>query len=205
MSDETEDKALLAKWLAEILEDRRLSVNKAAKETRISKTQIGRYLSGEGSMPSLAYIKRIGNLAPHIHAPIGLLPSANGTSTPRREKDVIQLEVDDNCPIELKPKTPEQIVFRLKTRAIEMPPYCYLPGDILLLDRSLTKPKAGKAVCAEIYNLQDETRETVFRAWDPPYLMIATNDPKVPRTPIYVDGEKVAILGTVVRSLRISE
>ena len=202
----TEDQALLSKWLTVILAERHFSTYKAAQETGISKTQLGRYLKPEpgGSMPSLDYLKRIAGLAPHIPPPEGLLPHANGATHPGfREPDVTLLNVDDKCPVEMKPKTSNQSVWRLGTRAIEMPPHAYLPCDFILLDQSV-KPRAGQAVCAQIYDRQGGA-EMVFRAWEPPHLVIATNDPKVPRAPIYVDGDKVVIMGTVIRSLRVSE
>ncbi len=76
----------------------------------------------------------------------------------------------------------------------------YRPGDILLvaLDEN---PATGDVVCAQIYDWTKGRAETVFRIFQPPYLVAATGDPQLMR-PHLVDDAAVVIKGVVLQSLR---
>lgn len=78
----------------------------------------------------------------------------------------------------------------------------YLPGDVLIVDLTRT-PTAGDVVCAQVYNWGQDSAETVFRIYEPPYLVAATAAPEA-RKPLLVDGKNVVIKGVVTESLRIS-
>lgn len=76
----------------------------------------------------------------------------------------------------------------------------YRAGDILLVALGET-PLAGDVVCAQVYDWAAARAETVFRLFQPPYLVAACFDPKLMR-PLVVDGAKVAIRGVVVTTIR---
>lgn len=80
----------------------------------------------------------------------------------------------------------------------------YVMGDVLIV--ALTKqPKTGDLVCAQLYG-DHGTAETVFRIYEPPYLIAAPLDPSDARRlrrPLIVDGERVIIMGVVEASLRV--
>lgn len=78
----------------------------------------------------------------------------------------------------------------------------YLPGDILFVDLS-RKPEDGDLVCAQVYKWSKGTAETVFRFYDPPYLVAATSSRDL-RRPLLVDNDRVIIKGVVTESLRIA-
>lgn len=81
----------------------------------------------------------------------------------------------------------------LQTHALEMSGY--LPGDIVIVDLNV-QPRAEDVVCAQIYDWSRMKAETVFRLYQPPYLM--TNSMRVgPQKPIPVDGNQVVIRGVV--------
>ncbi|MGH6907913.1 MAG: hypothetical protein ACREDX_08660, partial [Aestuariivirga sp.] len=86
----------------------------------------------------------------------------------------------------------------LNSRALEGAGY--RPGDILLVALDET-PAAGDVVCAQIYDWVKAKAETVFRIFQPPYLVAATSDPQLMR-PHLVDDAAVAIKGVVLQSLR---
>jgi SOS-response transcriptional repressor LexA len=86
----------------------------------------------------------------------------------------------------------------LKSRALESAGY--LPGDILLVALGET-PVAGDIVCAQIYDWNAGKAQTVFRLFQPPYLIAATTEASLLR-PHVVDDEKVVIKGVVMNSLR---
>ncbi len=95
--------------------------------------------------------------------------------------------------------TPNQLVREINTRALELAGY--LPGDQVLIDMSVA-PQADDVVIAQVYNLERGTAETVLRAYDPPYLVVRTADPRTRTKPLLVDGTQVKIMGVVLRALR---
>jgi transcriptional regulator with XRE-family HTH domain len=86
----------------------------------------------------------------------------------------------------------------LQSRALEGAGY--RPGDILLVALGET-PATGDVVCAQIYDWTKGRAETVFRIFQPPYLIAATGDPQFMR-PHLVDDGAVTIKGVVLHSLR---
>ena len=94
---------------------------------------------------------------------------------------------------------PAASIFVLRSHALEESGY--QPGDIVILDLNAT-PEAGDAVCAQIYDFARMRAQTVWRIFEPPYLIPATRDPAM-RKPILVDNDVVAIKGVITESLRI--
>lgn len=91
----------------------------------------------------------------------------------------------------------------LKTRALEM--LGYRPGDICIVDLN-AKAASGNPVCAQSYNWEHGRAETVFRVYEPPYLVAMTADPSLAeliRKPLLVDNDRVIIKGVVTDSLRV--
>jgi hypothetical protein len=86
----------------------------------------------------------------------------------------------------------------LRSRALETAGY--MPGDILVVDLNLQQ-QPGDVVCAQLYDWPRGSAHTVFRKWEPPYLVSATFDQSA-LAPIYVDNRNVMIKGVVVMSLR---
>jgi hypothetical protein len=102
--------------------------------------------------------------------------------------------------IEADKLTPDQSEWKLTTRALELAGY--IPGDVVRLDMK-APPQAGDAVFAQVYNFERGNAETRFRLFDPPYLVTRTMDPGVNNRPLYIDGERVLIIGPVVRTVRM--
>jgi hypothetical protein len=86
----------------------------------------------------------------------------------------------------------------LRTRALE--DAGFFPGDIVILDQAAA-PAGGDVVCANVYDRNKLAAETVWRIFQPPYLIAASRDPAY-RKPLYVDGEHVLIRGVVTDQLR---
>jgi len=84
----------------------------------------------------------------------------------------------------------------LRTRALELAGY--LPGDIVVLDLGI-EAKAGDVVCAQIYDIQRMRADTIWRIYEPPYLVAASADPAL-RKPHRDDA--AAIKGVVVGLVR---
>lgn len=100
----------------------------------------------------------------------------------------------------LRPESPNQSVWRINSRGLEL--LGYMPGDIALLDQA-EAPRRADVVCAQAYSADNTSAESVFRYYDPPYLLTRTADPGAQRKPLLVDGERVVIMGVVVRSMRV--
>lgn len=72
-------------------------------------------------------------------------------------------------------------------------------GDVLLVDLN-AEPRAGDIVCAQLYDWTRRAKRTVFRLYEPPFLLsggISGRD----RGPVAVDGQNVVVKGVVVARL----
>lgn len=76
----------------------------------------------------------------------------------------------------------------------------YLPGDVLIVDTT-AQAKPGDAVCAQVADYQRGAAETVFRIFDPPFLVGAGRE-RMAYKPLLIDGQRVTVRGVVVNSLR---
>jgi hypothetical protein len=89
-------------------------------------------------------------------------------------------------------------VWRLKTTALEQ--VGYLPGDLVFVDlNAIAQPQ--DAVCAQVIDWTRGGHETVWRVFDPPFLVGAGNE-RTAYKPLLVDNERVVIKGVVVESFR---
>lgn len=86
----------------------------------------------------------------------------------------------------------------LKSRALELAGY--QPGDTLFVRLGETALR-GDVVCAQIYDWSLRKAETVFRIFDPPYLLSATTDSTLLR-PLEINSENITIKGVVLHCLR---
>ena len=88
--------------------------------------------------------------------------------------------------------------YRLESRALECAGF--QPGDTMIVDLN-AGPQPGDVVCAQIYDYARALADTVFRVYEPPYLVSATFDARL-RRPLVLDQHLVDIKGVVVASLR---
>ncbi len=84
----------------------------------------------------------------------------------------------------------------LKTRALEH--LGFMPGDIALLDLNASW-RAGDIVCAQLYNHERGRTETIWRRYEPPYLVASSTDPAFLK-PLHEDS--VARKGVVMVTFR---
>lgn len=173
-----------------------------AKEAGQSENTLTRFRSRDGAVLSGLTIRLICELTGLPGPETYLMPNAAGFSEeavaykpPSGKGDdamvgrLVMLAIKDR---------PNATPWVLKSRAIEAAGY--LPGDILIADASLT-PQAGDIVCAQVYDLRQGTAETVFRLYEPPYLISASNESSL-RKPLPVDNERVIVMGTVTETFR---
>ncbi|MEM7067942.1 MAG: hypothetical protein AAF478_03585 [Pseudomonadota bacterium] len=80
------------------------------------------------------------------------------------------------------------------TRSILLDLAGLLPGDIVIVD-SISSPKTGDIVCAQLFDFSANRAEIAFRIYDPPYLV--TRSSAQMTKPITVDDDTVKIVGVV--------
>lgn len=88
--------------------------------------------------------------------------------------------------------------WKLQSRALEA--VGFLPGDVLAVDISET-PRAGDIVCADVDLILPGRIDTIFRVFDPPYLVAATGSLPLLK-PMIVDERHVIVRGVVVNMFR---
>jgi hypothetical protein len=88
--------------------------------------------------------------------------------------------------------------WQLRTRALESAGL--LVGDIVIADSGAT-PIGGDTVCAQVHDMRTGKAEIIFRLFEPPYLITASNDPAL-RRPMLIDNERVVVVGPITESFR---
>jgi hypothetical protein len=193
-------------WLAEVLERTKLKPSQLAVGAGVSSSTLTRLLNSDDYSGTLApeTIERIKDTY-RVPGPeelagggksvlIGLSEAAR--FDPKREpadlSTIITAVINGRSDTE---------AWRLKTMALEG--VGYLPGDIVFV-RILANgesPRSQDAVCAKIIDHQHGSEETVWRIFDPPFLVGAANE-RTAYKPVLVDGERVRIFGVVEQSFR---
>lgn len=77
----------------------------------------------------------------------------------------------------------------------------YLPGDILIYDMR-AMPRAGDVVRALVKDRNGNIEETVWRLYDPPYLVGMTRDPAHMPKPLTEVPSRVEIVGVAIGMIR---
>lgn len=180
-------------WLKGLMDATGVKAHKIAEEAGISASTLYNVLDKDmSSVLSADTIDKI-TVAFSYHGPDAA--TSNGQAAGFREPEALKLE-PEVASKECRPKHPGQSVWRLQTRALELPPYGYQPGDEVLIDDHVA-PKPQDVVCANT-----ATGETVWRVFVPPYyLLTATADTNIPPTPL-INQHDATIMGVVIRSVR---
>jgi hypothetical protein len=89
-------------------------------------------------------------------------------------------------------------IWRLRTDALIVAGY--LPGDLVLVDPA-AEAKPQDLVSARVADWQRGNEQTLFRIFDPPFLVAASQD-RTAFKPLLVDPERVQLRGVVIESYR---
>ncbi|MGL4397619.1 MAG: hypothetical protein ACRCS9_13850 [Hyphomicrobium sp.] len=198
MSNTKDDRAVKV-WLEAAIKYSGLRPTPFAKKVGLSASTVVRALDPEN--PTELDSRSITKIVENLGIPG---PYTDRSGTPSRGPGFAEdeLGVPDSQPPTFagEPLTPNQYVREIRTRALELEGYP--PGALALFDMSMG-PRAGDAVAANIYNLQRGSAETVFRLYDPPYLISRSTDRSVQAKPQLVDNERVKIMAVVTKTLLI--
>lgn len=194
-------------WLREVLETKRLTPSRLAIGAGVSDTTISRLLNNEEYTGTLAQetIERIKDTY-KVPGPEEFAGGRRGVAllglSEAARFDVRREQNDLAAVVEAILRGRNHVEpWRLKTMALEG--VGYLPGDIvfveILAEGQLPKPQ--DAVCAQVVDYQHGSAETVWRVYDPPFLVGAANE-RTAYKPLLVDGERVKVVGVIREAYR---
>lgn len=194
-------KEIVAAWVRDVIRQTGIKATPLAKAAGLAPSTLLRTLDPEN--PGYLDAASIGKIVKKFGMPppdlFGGASSRTGAPSGFPEPELRELDAPAQSFAGVS-LTPNQFVRAVATRALELAGY--LPGDLVLIDMALA-PGADDVVIAQVYNLERGTAETVLRAYDPPYLVVRTADPRCRAKPLLADGTQVKIMGTVVRALRL--
>lgn len=202
----TTDRDDLRTWLRAVLAHMGWSGAELAKRIRVNQSTINRFIND----PTATHVLSPKSLKA-IELATGLLPlqlpsapgrPARGLSEPEAEAFSIDAPEADRELAELvrayvKARN-HMATWTMRSRALEHAGF--LPGDVLIVDIN-ERARAHDVVCAQIYDWNVVKAETVFRIFEPPYLIAASGQPDLMK-PLLVDDDRVVIKGVVVHSMR---
>lgn len=188
------------RWLVDLLARTGDTPTSLARKSGIAQTTLTRFLGdadGDGPMLTLRTISKIAHATGS--SPEGFeAPAPDLRQTGFAENDGEPIRAPDAMPSDLREAisalTRGQSAadpWTIKTHALVHAGL--LPGDIVIVDLGLTA-RPGDVVCAQHYSWAQGSAETIFRIYEPPYLVAASSDPEL-RRPLVVDDERVIIKG----------
>ena len=183
-------RARVADWIAGIEARFGVTVAEIAARSSLQPSTIYRWLDDKsGHMPSHVSVARIANA---FKIPPPTLSDASNPGFSETPVTMTDAPADE-------PAGENLSWWRVGDRALELAGF--LPGDRVLLDQA-QQARAGDVVIAQIYDFERGAADTRLRWYDPPFLVTRTMDPALAGKPILVDGERVVIMGPIVRLLR---
>ena len=198
-------------WVRDILTRMKITPTKLAERVGVHPTTLTRFLNHPDastlSSNTVAKIAHVAGLpAPHpVGAPIGLAALRPAGSMPglmEAEAEPFQAGQQQggiDAAIErLTAGRNSADAWVLRTTTLEL--VGHLPGDIVIVDLA-AKPERGDVVCAQVYRWSEGKADTIFRLFEPPYLVAASLTADL-RKPIIVDNDRVIIKGVVTELLR---
>jgi hypothetical protein len=181
-----------------------ISANELAKRAGFNPSTLQRPMNAPDwknalSGRTLAAIGKVANLKPMEYPtrPAGFGEAEAVPFVYDERSDTIEANVD-RAVRELTRGRNGRDPWQIRSHALELSGI--LPGDIVIVDLNM-QPKPKDIVCAQLYEWSHMKAETVFRVYDPPYLM--TNSMRFGvQKPLLVDDNRVAIKGVVDVVLR---
>lgn len=186
-------------WLAQILRETGVSPTNLARRAGLSPSTLTRFMNSDidGHVLSARTIAKIQHAAEagetSAAAPPGGFAESDGdllAGDPHPMRTAIDALAD---------RFNARDAWVLRSRSLEAAGYRV--GDILIVDLA-EMAEAGDLVCAQVYSWRERSARTVFRIYEPPYLLAATTIDLGARRPLVVDDDQVVIKGVVVASVR---
>lgn len=194
-------------WVRAVLTHKRLKPTQLARAIDRAPSTLNRFLNDpsathELSPDTIERIAKVGGVRPLELPDDGAPRRAGGFTEPEAVPfqpgtDASDKPVDDAVRTMMRSRN-SLAPFLLKSPALGS--VGYLPGDVLVVDIE-ERPKPHDVVCAQVYDWVRGHAETVFRLYEPPYLLASTTEVRLLR-PFVVDDDAVVVKGVVMWSLR---
>lgn len=185
------------RWLEDILVRHNLTATELARRAGLDPSTLTRFMTGgrDGHMLSQRTIRKI-----------------ESATAERREKQTAGFAEDEGRPVapETMGGSPLQAAIEAMragrngvdpwlVSSADLEGIRIFQDDILMVDLN-AEPTAGDIVCAQVYDWPTGRARTVFRLYEPPFLL-SGNIYSGARRPEAVDGRNVVIRGVVVARL----
>lgn len=191
-------------WLRDVADYLGVSPSELARRSGVSPSTLTRYLNDPTGDTGISQ-RTLDAVSAFSGVPLHQSP------TPKREAgfaepDASMLNMDDpDLPAWVRQAVEQARAgvngrdpWRMRGTALDMSGV--MPGDILIIDMN-RRPSAGDIVCAQIYDWSASRAETIFRRFDPPFLMTHSSSGP-PARPVVVDDDTIAIRGVAVGLIR---
>ncbi|MEO1067146.1 MAG: hypothetical protein AAFW47_07195 [Pseudomonadota bacterium] len=190
-------------WVQAILEYRGWSQSTLAEKAGFNHTTLSKWKNHQRNDAQLSSdivhkIWQVGGIPPYNTA-----PSAPARGFAEEESQHFDhAKANENSPIlaaidAIKAGRNAVDPWVLKSNALETAGY--LRGDILMVDLG-AHARPGDVVCAQLYEKTGSTK-TIFRIFEPPYLVSSSTDRSLLK-PILLDDNSAVVMGVVIASLR---
>lgn len=187
-------------YLRQVAKSTGYSLNRIATEIGIAPSTLTRVANAEDDAPNalraatLTKLKAYSGIEPPA-IDVGERPAVKGLREDAAPFEAQGADPDVASMVALLLKSRRAAApFTVKSRALECAGV--LPGDTVIVDLGIVA-RPGDLVCAQVYEWRADTAETVFRIYEPPYLVAATFDENL-RKPLAVDDDKVIIKGVIL-------
>ena len=179
-------------WIQGILDRMGITATELARRANLDPSTLTRFMGGErdGHMLSARTVRKIEGIANKNEAP-----------PPALREEAVPYTAEQVPPSPLGAALAAMragrngldpwIVASARLEALRL-----YEGDVLMVDLN-AEPRAGDIVCAQIYDWQRGGAQTVFRLYEPPFLLSGEIVGQG-RAPVAVDGNNVKIRGVVV-------
>jgi transcriptional regulator with XRE-family HTH domain len=192
------------RYLRRVMDETGMKPSQIARAAKLSHTVLTRFLNdlAHGGTLETLTIASIAQ-ATNVPAPPDLLGQAGGGF---REPDAEPFDYElapASDPVaravRLIIESAENIVpWEVKGRALEH--LGWRAGDIMFVDLN-GEPQPGDLVCAQAYDFDNMRAETLFRIYEPPFLIAAGPDPASWK-PLSLGDRSVAVKGVVISTFR---
>lgn len=175
-----------------------------AKRAGLDPSTLSRFLANEREGHALrqSSMQRIGELIGGAELASATKSSSNaehGFSENEASLTILVPGTDEEATVNaLRLRHQNVDAWTLNNRSLELAGF--RPGDILIVSLS-TLPMVGDVVCAQVYDWSNSRAETMFRIYQPPFLIAATTDLNLMK-PRFADDGSTTIKGVVLHSLR---
>lgn len=179
-------------WLEAIMARRKVDERAIATASGVNLSTIYRWLDPESTIsPQLKSVRQVARA-------FDMPPPGGAAYREFAESDATPFL--DAPPESLRPQSPNQYVWRIGNRALELAGV--EPGDLVLLDKA-APARAGDIVIAKIHDFERGSAEPKIRYFDGFCLATRTMDPSLSERSIPVDGERAVVMGRIIRLLRL--